>query len=111
MRLFTICLALMLTLMASTCSKAVKSPQATDDFIAKVQATAQNLCKFVPTVATITNIVGAATGTSAVTVTATSVASQICSAVQPSSAQALVSGKPTVKVGDKEIAVEGWRVP
>jgi hypothetical protein len=64
--------------------------------IAAVQQAAVASCAFLPTAATVTNIIGAAAGVGAATTLATDIASQICSAVSAVKSGKRGAAAPTV---------------
>ena len=78
------------------CANGGPTAQDINTTIQQIQQAAVATCSFLPTTATVANIIGAASGVGAETQLATTIATQICAAVTQKSAARRGGAAPTV---------------
>lgn len=89
-------LALSLSACATAPATIGTATSQTSAVITAIQQAAVEACSFLPTAATVTNIIGAATGVGAETTLASTIAAQICAAVSPTASAKRGGAAPTV---------------
>lgn len=81
---------------ATTTGGTTSTTTSISDTIAQIQNAAVTACAFLPTAATVANIIGTLAGVGTETNLAGNVAAQICAAVAPPKSAKLKAGVPTV---------------